>query len=107
MLVVAAELQEDRVQAEPADGLEDLAARPSVAPAAEEAAQDSEAGLRGIRLRGLVRSVTQRDVRDLVGEDARELALVSSGLEEPAVDVEEATGKREGVDLLESTARTL
>ena len=59
----------------------------------------AETGLCEICLRGLARRMAQRDVRDLVREDARELAFILHGREQAAVHVDVAAGQRERVDL--------
>ena len=97
-LELAAELQEQRVQADAADGVQDL--RGVVADlAAEETAEDLQAGLGGVGLRGLVRSVTERGVRDLVREHARDLTFVPRVLDDAAVEIDVAARQRERVDV--------
>ena len=74
-LGVAAVLQEDRVQPEPADDVDDLRGRAARWPRAEDPAEHAEARLRRVGLGRVVGAVAQRDVRDLVGDDAGELAF--------------------------------
>jgi hypothetical protein len=95
-LVFTAELEERRVQPDAADGAQDLRGVAAVLP--EQPAQDAEAGLAEIGLRGLVGSVTQGHVGHLVGQHADQLRLVSRRLDQPAVHVHRAARKREGVD---------
>jgi len=66
---------------------------------AEDPAEDADAGLREIGLGGLMRAVTQRNMRNLVCDDTRQLAFIARGVDHTAIDVHEAARKRESVDV--------
>jgi hypothetical protein len=78
LLVGAGKLQEERVQAEPADRADHLARPAVVVLPADDAAEEAQAGLAQVSLGRLVRPVPQRHVRHLVREHCRRAALRSS-----------------------------
>lgn len=92
----ATELEKDHVRARSADGLNDLVC---ALAAAGDGAQDVYAALCNVCFRRLVSSMTQRDVSDLMRDDASQLALVFGGSESARVDEDVSAGKRKGVDL--------
>src|SRR5205085_3094105 len=97
-LDVAAVLQEECVEADSADRVDDL--RGSLPDfAAEDSAENADARLREIRLRGLMRPMPQRDVRDLVSEHTRHFALVARVVEYAAIHEDITAGQRERVDV--------
>jgi hypothetical protein len=94
-LILAAEARKQRARAE----LDRRAARLALAHRGREDAQESESKVGLLRFLHLLDRVPLRDVADLVAEHAGNLRQRLGALDQPAVDVDEAAGNGERVDL--------
>ena len=91
-LQIAAVSQENGIQADAANGIDDLRGPLPDVPA-EDPAEDADAGLGQVGFRGLMRAVTQGHVRNLVRHDCCHFAFIARLIEHAAVDVHESAIK--------------
>ena len=94
-LGLAAELHEDAGGDHLGGGLADRRGR----PAPEQASECAEPGLDQSGAHGLVRPMARYDVSDFVRQHAGQFVLRLRRLNQPAVDVDEASRERECIDL--------
>ena len=75
------------------------AAEPTAGTVSEDRPEHAQPKVRVGGPLGLLRAVPRDDVPNLVTEDADELRLIICSVNQAAVDVDEATGQRERIDL--------
>ena len=95
VLVLPREVREGRIGAEPDGGVAQF-----VIADVGEHADRGEPDVRPLRLLHLADGVAHGDVPDLVAEHPGHLGQVLGAFDEAAIDVDEATGDGEGVDVL-------
>ncbi len=100
-LGVAAEFEERYVGAEPTDGVDGIG---QIGPStgAGDCSEKSEPDFCDVGFGGLIRSMPQRHVTDLMRHDSGELPFSFGCGDSSEVDEDEAAGKGEGIDLFAS-----